>query len=74
MTVGGRTLNVRINDHPRGVPEGLALLGLLTEMGLGDRQGVAVAVNAAVVPRADWAARALADGDQVLVIQASQGG
>jgi sulfur carrier protein len=68
------TLSVRINDRAREVPEGLALLGLLEEMGLGKSQGLAVAVNASVVPRTDWAARALADGDQVLIIRASQGG
>jgi thiamine biosynthesis protein ThiS len=35
---------------------------------------VAVAVNDAVVPRSGWLTRPLADGDQVLVIQATQGG
>jgi sulfur carrier protein len=74
MTGASKTLRVRINDRTRDVPEGLALLGLLDEMGLGGSQGVAVAVNASVVPRTEWAARVLADGDQVLVIQASQGG
>jgi sulfur carrier protein len=43
-------------------------------MGLADKKGVAVAVNGAVVPRGDWAARELAEADRVLVIQATQGG
>ena len=36
--------------------------------------GVAVAVNAEVVPRAGWPVRRLADGDVVEVVTAVQGG
>ena len=37
-------------------------------------QGVAVAVNDAVVPRSAWADTRLADGDRVEVLTAVQGG
>ncbi|WP_215439753.1 sulfur carrier protein ThiS [Zobellia russellii] len=36
--------------------------------------GVAVAINDQVVPRANWQTRFLQDNDTVLVIQAAQGG
>ena len=36
--------------------------------------GVAVAVNNAVVRRADWAVKTLSDGDKVMVITAVCGG
>ncbi|WP_232828283.1 sulfur carrier protein ThiS [Kribbella monticola] len=36
--------------------------------------GVAVAVNEAVVTRAEWAATALAEGDRVEILTAVQGG
>lgn len=43
--------------------------------GLGrGRSGVAVAVNGEVVPRSRWPATELADGDQVEVLTAVQGG
>lgn len=43
--------------------------------GLGrGRSGVAVAVNGEVVPRSCWPATELADGDQVEVLTAVQGG
>lgn len=43
--------------------------------GLGrGRSGMAVAVNGAVVPRSRWPATELADGDQVEVLTAVQGG
>ena len=46
----------------------------MRELGLARLQGVAVAVNQAVVPRAAWPAHPLADGNRVLVIRAAQGG
>jgi sulfur carrier protein len=65
---------VYVNDQPRPLDPSATLTTLLGQLGLADRPGVAVAVNQAVVPRADWQARALRDGDRVLVIHASQGG
>jgi sulfur carrier protein len=38
------------------------------------RAGVAVAVAGEVVPRSGWSDRTLAEGDQVEVLQAVQGG
>ena len=37
-------------------------------------QGIAVAVNANVVPRSSWAITVLADGDEIEVLTAVQGG
>jgi len=47
---------------------------LAARLGDGHPPGVAVAVNDEVVPRGDWAARRLADGDVVEVVTAVQGG
>jgi len=47
---------------------------LLAELGVAvDKGGVAVAVNAAVVPRAEWD-RAVAPDDRVEVVQIVRGG
>lgn len=43
-------------------------------LGLREPSGVAVAVNATVVPRDRWAASRLRDGDVVDVVTAVQGG
>jgi sulfur carrier protein len=43
-------------------------------VGRRDPSGVAVAVNATVVPRAQWSAWSLQDGDVVDVVTAVQGG
>lgn len=37
-------------------------------------QGVAVAVNDAVVPRGEWSSHRLVDGDVVEIVRAVQGG
>ncbi len=53
--------------------EATTLGALVLEMSL-PAQGVAVAVNNRMVPRAEWATYALSEGMQVLVIRAACGG
>jgi len=65
---------VYVNDQPRPLVVPTTLLALLNELGHAGRKGVAVALNGAVVTRAEWPARSLAEADRVLVIQATQGG
>jgi thiamine biosynthesis protein ThiS len=67
-------VDIFVNDARRSISAGTSLLALLDDMALAGRPGLAVAVNASVVSRADWAGRELGEGDQVLVINASQGG
>ncbi|HVW20011.1 MAG TPA: sulfur carrier protein ThiS [Opitutaceae bacterium] len=65
---------ITVNDRPRALAAGATVASLLADLGLRGRQGVAVAINGAVVGRALWPDRALAAADRVLVIQATQGG
>jgi sulfur carrier protein len=74
MTSAPELLRVQVNDSDRTVPQGTRLLSLLEEMALAGRLGLAVALNAAVVPRVRWADQKLHEGDRILIIQASQGG
>ena len=74
MTTATASLTIRVNVEPRTFAVPTTLDALVRDLGLADRKGVAVAVNNAVVPRAAWPARSLADGDRVLVIRATQGG
>jgi len=67
-------MNIRVNDRTRSIASPATLHDLLRELALAERKGVAVAINDAVVPRAEWPARPLAEADRVLVIQAAQGG
>jgi sulfur carrier protein len=74
MTSGVSIMTVRVNDKPRAIANTATLTQLLGELGLTESRGVAVAVNDVVVPRSTWSAHALAEGDRVLVIQATPGG
>ena len=66
-------MKVIVNGNPAELPDGAtaaeAVL-LLTDA----VRGIAVAVNGAVVRRAAWDATPLAEGDQVEVLTAVQGG
>lgn len=68
------SFTIHVNDQPHSLSGPTMLGALVDELGLAGRKGVAVAVNHSVVPRAAWPAHALADGDRVLVIRATQGG
>lgn len=68
-------VSITVNGEPRGVPAGLALPELLRRLDLDPaRSGVAVARNGTVVRRADWPETEIADGDDLEVITATQGG
>jgi len=66
-------MNVIINGAARQVAEGISLrdaVGLVTRAAA----GVAAAVNDEVVRRAAWDSTLLADGDQIEILTAVQGG
>ncbi|MEU3895744.1 sulfur carrier protein ThiS [Streptomyces sp. NPDC045251] len=66
-------MNISVNGEPREVAPGTALDALVLTLTTAP-SGVAAALNETVVPRARWAATALADGDRVEVLTAVQGG
>lgn len=68
-------MNIMLNGKPVHLHEGATLGALLREHEITEKSdGVAVAVNAAVVPRRQWPEVHLHDGDAVEVIHAVQGG
>lgn len=67
-------ISLKINGAAEALPVD-TVSALLDAKGVDPaRKGIAVAVNGSVVPRARWAAHALAAGDAVEIIQAKQGG
>jgi sulfur carrier protein len=62
-----------INGEPSDIAPGITVAALLDELDVPSR-GVAVAVDAEVVPRGAWPAFAIADGARVEVLIAVQGG
>ncbi|MCR5085286.1 MAG: sulfur carrier protein ThiS [Succinivibrionaceae bacterium] len=66
-------MRIVCNGKAREVADGLTLGALVDSLGQG-REGVAAAVNSAIVRRADWDATALRDGDEVEVFSMVAGG
>ncbi|MEU2056950.1 sulfur carrier protein ThiS [Streptomyces bungoensis] len=64
---------VSVNGERREITPGTALDALVRTL-TASPSGVAAAVNETVVPRGQWAATALAQGDRVEVLTAVQGG
>ncbi|MFE3884114.1 sulfur carrier protein ThiS [Streptomyces lydicus] len=67
------TVSVSVNGETREIPAGLPLDRLVATLSQAPA-GVAAAVNETVVPRTQWPATLLADGDRVEVLTAVQGG
>lgn len=67
------TASVSVNGEPRELAPGLTLDRLVAAFTTAP-SGVAAAVNETVVPRGQWPATALRDGDRVEVLTAVQGG
>ncbi|WP_328366203.1 sulfur carrier protein ThiS [Streptomyces sp. NBC_00457] len=64
---------VWINGERREVTDGTALDTLVKSLTAAP-SGVAAALNETVVPRAEWSATSLFEGDRVEVLTAVQGG
>ncbi|MCA4132348.1 sulfur carrier protein ThiS [Arthrobacter sp. M4] len=78
-------MNVTVNGERHAFDDGASVTTLVTRVtgreleasgqaSDGRKLGVAVALNSEVVPRSLWATTALADGDQLELVTAVQGG
>ncbi|MEU9124754.1 sulfur carrier protein ThiS [Streptomyces sp. NPDC048506] len=73
MSAPTPTVSVSVNGEAREIPGGLTLDRLVSTLSTAPT-GVAAAVNDVVVPRTQWPATPLDDGDRVEVLTAVQGG
>lgn len=69
----GDPIRVLVNGAARDVMAGTTLDVVVTTLSAAP-SGVAAAVNEVVVPRGQWAATRLGDGDRVEILTAVQGG
>jgi sulfur carrier protein len=68
-------MTIRLNGDERELPDGATVAAAAALLDVTeDSRGVAVAVDGEVVPRGAWAGTVLADGAQVEVVMAIQGG
>lgn len=67
-------LTVFVNNQSVTLDAALNLAQALEAIGVTSQKGIAVALNNAVVPRAEWSSRTLNQNDKITVIKATQGG
>lgn len=78
-------MNITVNGTPHTLTDGASITVLVSHVtgrplaangqaADGQKLGMAVAHNSQVVPRSQWFATALADGDDVEIVTAVQGG
>ena len=66
---------VHVNGEPRELEDGVTVATVVSSLDAARaRRGVAVAVDAEVVPRGHWERRELHDGERVEILTAVQGG
>ena len=67
-------MNILVNDESKNVPAGSSLRSLLVELGMIEFNGWAIAVNNEVVPVDAIDDLTLSPNDQIILVQATQGG
>ena len=67
-------IEVSINQKTYSVPEAGTLEDVLSLLEIRQADGIAIALNEVVIPRAEWSEHPLRAEDRVFVIRATQGG
>ena len=67
-------VKVHINDELKEFDSELTLVSLLNQIGMFDFTGWAVALNEEVIPASEIDSILIADGDRLILVQATQGG
>jgi sulfur carrier protein len=68
-------MRIFVNGEPRTVADGATVASLVTESNAPEgERGVAVAIDAEVVPRSEWDRTQLSEGQRVEILAAIQGG
>ena len=66
-------MKIRVNGKQQDVAADCTVRGLLLALGV-DGEGIAIALNGAVLRRGDWGETPLSDGDAVEIVRAVGGG
>ena len=67
-------MEITLNNQIHTITESITLLDLVFSQ-IGEKQnGVAVALNDAVIPKQNWQTTQLNSNDHILIIKATQGG
>ena len=66
-------INIKVNNTIHQFQAASSLATILNELEI-VTNGIAVAVNQNIITKTNWSTKALNEGDEVLIIKATQGG
>jgi len=69
-----KKMRLRVNGAEQSYEGVTDLAVLVQKLAAGEADGIAVAVNGEIVPRAQWREREVQDGDDIEIVRAVQGG
>ncbi|MFA4869055.1 MAG: sulfur carrier protein ThiS [Pedobacter sp.] len=67
-------MEITINNKNHQFNQSCTIAEMLAVMLHSEAKGIAVAVNQTIITKSDWQEHLLKDGDQVMLIKATQGG
>ena len=67
-------MRININEKSHELESDACLLQLVKQLSIDDKGGIAIAVNAYVVPKKEWPHFELKENDEIIIIEAAQGG
>ncbi|HYV94861.1 MAG TPA: sulfur carrier protein ThiS [Chitinophagales bacterium] len=67
-------MRIKVNSNIIELHEERQLIALLKKLSLFEKSGMAVAINAEVIPKKSWSQFELQENDEVIIIEAAQGG
>ena len=66
-------IKIRVNEKFMEVAKDFNILQLLKQLNTPEN-GIAVAINSAIISKDNWSAQHFSENDNILIIQATQGG
>lgn len=66
-------MNIKINNTPTVLQDGVTLAAMAADRNLPEK-GVAIAVNNEMIPRGEWGAYTVKEGDDIVILKAFCGG
>ena len=67
-------MKIKVNSNNFELERSNQLITLIRQLSLEEKSGIAIAVNAEVVQKKEWNKFLLNENDEVVIIEAAQGG
>ena len=66
-------ITINVNNQSKQISENNSVTQLLHQLSQPEH-GIAVAINQQIITKKDWNSKKISDNDDILIIQATQGG